>query len=305
MVGDGREKLRVGDAVNILRLTRPGDGVEQCAALQNVRINRQLMGTAKLLHGTERQTLRAVVQKSGGFRLDRVKMVRNRQLTRRVRHRQRMHKPVLIQVGEEAVKPLVALRDARRQPVQPAHLAVFPHGYAAMRRCLTIPKRLPQFRGRHIHHVRVKRHESSAKRNQPPLLVRQHLGRHAGRARADNEGAQRQYLLKIPPCVQLHQRVRTNQVKKLCLGIILMQNGQRIYRIDNAFAVDFRAARRQSVMQRTGAADHAPAIFRGGDAYLVRRIARREYQHAVKMRTLHGGKRHMDVPLMNRVERAA
>ena len=31
----------------------------------------------------------------------------------------------------------------------------------------------------------------------------------------------------------------------------------------------------------------------------------REYQHAVKMRTLHGGKRHMDVPLMNRVERAA
>ena len=113
MVGDGREKLRVGDAVNILRLTRPGDGVEQCAALQNVRINRQLMVTAKLLHGTERQTLRAVVQKSGGFRLDWVKLMRNCQLTRRVRHREGVHKPVLIQVGEEAVKPLVALRDAR------------------------------------------------------------------------------------------------------------------------------------------------------------------------------------------------
>lgn len=90
--------------------------------MQNVRINRQLMVTAKLLHGTERQTLRAVVQKSGGFRLDRVKMVRNRQLPRRVRHCQRMHKPMLIQVGEEAVKPLVSLRDARRQPYSPRTL---------------------------------------------------------------------------------------------------------------------------------------------------------------------------------------
>lgn len=80
------------------------------------------MVTAKLLHGTERQTFRTVVQKSGGFRLDRVKMVRNCQLTRRVRHCQRMHKPMLIQVGEEAVKPLVALRTRGDSPYSPRTL---------------------------------------------------------------------------------------------------------------------------------------------------------------------------------------
>ena len=105
--------------------------------------------------------------------------------------------------------------------------------------------------------------------------------------------------------MQLHQRVRADDIEKVSLGIFLAQKGQGIDGIDHALPIQLDAAGGQGFLLGAGGADHFPAILRRGDMLLVGRVARGHHQHPVQPGLLLRGQGHADMPRVDGIEGAA
>ena len=84
-----------------------------------------------------------------------------------------------------------------------------------------------------------------------------------------------------------------------------LQRKQRIDGERGTAAVQLQAGGNQALILRRRGNDHLPAVFLIGDAGLISPVSGGNQQHAVQRAAIHGGNRHLDMALMNRIKRAA